>query len=112
MRKVAEVGVACIAASANTEGVAITDIDSALAQYNANLSWQTSQASAQAALEAIRFLLVNRANKMENRGHSLNYESLVTEKEAIEKFLGVTTPRAFGRSRRVGVVFTNGGGIQ
>jgi hypothetical protein len=81
----------------------------ALAQYNANLSWQSSEASATAALEAVRFLLLNRAQVQADMGSSLNYASLESEKAALEKFLGATAPRAFGRSRRVGVSYTEAG---
>jgi len=78
-----------------------TSVADALAQYNANLSWQTSIASATAALEAVRYLLINRAQKFDDRGQQMMFESLNTEKTALETFLGAKTPRAFGRSRTV-----------
>jgi hypothetical protein len=77
----------------------LSSITDALAQYNANIPWFGSQAAATAALEAIQFLLINRAQRMGDHGQDLNYESLNTEKAALEKFLGATAPRAFGRSR-------------
>lgn len=79
--------------------MALSTIADALAQYNANLGWQTSRATAELALEAVRFLLVNRAQRMDDQGSSLNFESLADEKASIEKFLGATSSRAFGRRR-------------
>lgn len=89
--------------------MAITDINSALAQYNANLSWQGDLASAQAALAAIRYLLVNRAQQIGDSNTTINYASLETEKKALETFLGATGPRSFGRTRRVTARFGEGG---
>jgi hypothetical protein len=85
--------------------MALATVTDALAQYNANLSWHTSQASAELALEAVRFLLVNRAQRMGDQGSTLDYESLKDQLNSLEKFLGATSPRAFGRSRRVRASF-------
>lgn len=85
--------------------MAITDVASALAQYNANLNWNTSQAAAQLALEAIRYLIVNQPQSYSTGvGQSItkNLSQLENEKQSLEKLLGVG-PRAFGRCRRVGV---------
>ena len=87
----------------------ITDISSALAQYTASLPWQTSVENAQNALDAVRFLLVNRIQHLGDMGTTMSYETLESEKKALEKFLGVTAPRAFGRSRRNRVSFQSGG---
>jgi len=87
----------------------MTTIAEALTQYNANLSWHASQASATLALEAIRFLLVNRPVSVGDQGGSMSNESLAAQAEKIERFLGASSPRAFGRSRRVGVAFSDGG---
>ena len=87
----------------------IASIDAALAQYTASLPWQTSTASAQSALDAVRYLLINRVQHLTDTQTGLSYESLESEKAALEKFLGVTTPRAFGRRRRNGVSFQGGG---
>ena len=93
-----------------TRGMAtITSISDALAQYTAALPWQASTAAAQSALDAIRYLLVNRVQNLSDSQTGLSYESLESEKTALEKFLGVTTPRAFGRRRRNGVSFQSGG---
>lgn len=92
--------------------MALASISDALAQYNANLSWQNSLASAQLALEAIRFLLVNRAEKMADQGSTIDFASLNTEKAALEKFLGATSPRAFGRKRTLRAEFCDRGGGQ
>lgn len=77
----------------------LASIPAALAQYNANIPWHTSQAAATAALEAIQYLLINRAQKMGDHGSEINYESLTSVKNDIQQFLGATAPRAFGRSR-------------
>lgn len=89
--------------------MAITDIASALAQYTASLPWQKSVSAAQYALDAVRFLMVNRVQHLGDSQTTMSYETLKSEKEALEKFLGVTTPRSFGRSRRNGVAFSAGG---
>lgn len=89
--------------------MAITDITSALAQYQASLPWQGDPVKAQQALDAIRYLLVNRAQHLGDTANPISYESLVSEKQSLERFLGVTTPRAFGRRRRNGVSFQTGG---
>lgn len=91
--------------------MSLSSVSDALAQYNANLSWQTSQASAMLALEAIRFLLANRPQRMDDQGSSINYESLQTQATKLETFLGATAPRTFGRSRRVSVIPSEMGGI-
>lgn len=91
--------------SAISPRVAISSVADALAQYNANLGWQASQSSASLALEAVRFLLVNRAQRLDDQGSTLNFESLASEKTALEKFLGATIPRAFSRRRRVNADF-------
>lgn len=89
--------------------MALATVSDALNQYNANLAWQSSRASAESALEAVRFLLVNRGQMVEDQGSRVNFESLTTEKAALEKFLGATSARAFGRSRRVSPAFQDGG---
>lgn len=92
--------------------MALTSIDAALAQYNASIPWLTSQAAAQAALEAIQYLLVNRPQGQTDQGSELNYESLAAEKADIQKFLGGTAPRAFGRSRFNTARFCGGSSIE
>jgi len=89
--------------------MAITDITSALAQYNAALPWQSSQSSAQSALDAIRYLLIFRAQHLSDSGTQFSYETLLEEKKSLERFLGATAPRAFGRSRRNTASFDVGG---
>ena len=61
----------------------------ALAQYNDNLSWDGNTATAQAALEAVRWLLVNRANSSIS-GITLNYSDLKDEKKRLEDFVSST----------------------
>ena len=89
--------------------MAIVDIASALAQYSAALPWQASVAAAESALDAVRYLLVFRAQHLQDARMQFSYEDLASEKQALEKFLGVTTPRAFGRGRRNTASFQSGG---
>jgi len=59
----------------------------ALAQYNDNLDWEGNITKATAALEAIRFLLVNRAKSIGRNDRTINYESLLDEKRRLEEFV-------------------------
>jgi hypothetical protein len=92
--------------------MALASIQAALDQYNANLSWQLSASAAQAALEAVRYLLMNRPQKQADQGSELNYESLAIESRKLETFLGVSAPRAFGRSRVNVARFCDGSGCE
>jgi hypothetical protein len=85
--------------------MSITSVTTALAQYNANLDWHTSQSKATDALSAIRYLLVNRAQTLKDQGSEIDYEGLSGEAKKIEQFLGVGVFRASGRKRRVGIGF-------
>ena len=58
-----------------------------LAQYNDNLGWEGNATKAAAALEAIRWLLVNRPSRIAQWERSLDYESLLAEKEKLETFV-------------------------
>lgn len=55
---------------------ATSTIDDALAQLNANLAWDGDASKAALALEAVRFLLINRAASSTARGTEINYASL------------------------------------
>ncbi len=46
----------------------------AIAQYNDNLNWEGSAAKAVLALEAVRFLLINRPQSLSESNRSLSYE--------------------------------------
>lgn len=61
----------------------------AIAQYNDNLRWWDSQAKAQNLLEAVLWLLANRAQVMADRGATLNYSSLEKLREQLERKTGV-----------------------
>lgn len=87
----------------------ITSVTEALAQYAAALPWQASRTAAESALDAVRYLLVHRAQTLSDAQTTFSYQSLESEKASLEKFLGATAPRAHGRSRRVGVAFQPGG---
>jgi len=59
----------------------------ALDQYNDNLNWQGNAAKAALAIEAVRWLLVNRAQSINHGDRSLNYESLIDEKQRLEEYI-------------------------
>ena len=59
-----------------------------LAQYNNNLSWEGSAAKAQLALEAIRWLLVNRPQSSTHGQNTINYAILENEKTKLQEFVG------------------------
>ncbi len=92
--------------------MALASITEALTQYNANLNWQDSTASARLALEAIRYLMVNRGKLLQDEGSRVDFDSLAGESAKLEKFLGATAPRANGRRRTVGAVFPATPGVQ
>lgn len=89
--------------------MAFTSITDALNQYNNALPWQQSQAAAQTALDAVRYLLIFRIQHLSDAGMQFSYETLLAEKQALERFLGTTIPRANGRSRRNTASFQDGG---
>ena len=66
----------------------------ALAQYNDNLSWEGDVTKATAALEAVRWLLINRAQTMAGGGQQLNYGSLENEKKKLEAFVSSASSAA------------------
>lgn len=73
----------------------------ALGQYNDNLLWDESATKAQNALEAIRWLLANRAQNMESTEHKQEYASMSAEKTRIESYLQTqnTTRTSFVRAK-------------
>ena len=78
-----------------------SNLTDALAQYNDNLAWTGNTIKAGLALEAVRWLLVNRPADASDGGTRLNYASLEQEKEKLEAFMG-----AVGNSNRTS--FTRG----
>jgi len=72
-----------------------------LVQYNGNLDWDGDLTKAAAALEAVRWLLVNRPASMIREGHRLDYAALDAQRQELERF--VRAGRATGR-----VSFTQG----
>jgi len=62
-------------------------LSDALAQYSDNLNWQGDATKAAAALESVRWLLVNRPSANSMRGRSINYESLYQEKTKLEEYI-------------------------
>ena len=71
--------------------MALATLAEALAQYNANLDWEGSPAKAALALQAVRWLLVNRATLMQDGGTQLQYDSLASEKRSLEAYVRATS---------------------
>jgi hypothetical protein len=75
----------------------------AIAQYNDSLRWWASESAAKNHLEAIEWLIGNRAGSMSDGGSSLNYDDLENKRRDLVRFLGLntsTTSRAhFTRGR-------------
>jgi len=70
--------------------MALASITAALTQWNENALWHESTVKANLALEALRYLIVNRAQSSGHAGTNLNYEMLQDEAKKIEKYLGLT----------------------
>lgn len=70
-----------------TSASTLTD---ALAQYNDNLGWDGDPTKAALALEAVRWLLINRAQSQSMAGMNLNYADLRAEKERLEQYVSTT----------------------
>jgi hypothetical protein len=79
--------------------MALESITAALAQYAENALWHESAAKASAALEALRYLRLHRAQGMGHTGSSLSYEMIESELKKIEDYLGVTGTTAPGKRR-------------
>jgi len=62
-------------------------LDDALAQYNNNLAWDGDIAKASAALEAVRWILVNRPKIVSTNDRNINFESLYNERDRLESFV-------------------------
>lgn len=60
----------------------------ALAQYNNNLSWEGDVTKAADALEAVRYLLVNRPKMIASNNRNIDFESLAAEKQQLEQYVG------------------------
>jgi phosphate uptake regulator len=91
--------------------MAITSVDSALAQYNANLDWNVNPANAQAALEAIRYLIVNQPMSMSVAGRTITKNLVQLEKEAANLAIEIGIgPRSRGRTSFVGTRFADPAG--
>ena len=61
----------------------------AIDQYNDNLNWQGNASKAVLALEAVRWLLVNRPQDIRESNRSLSYESLMDEKRRLEEYVAL-----------------------
>ncbi len=65
-------------------------LQDALDQYADNLSWEGSPAKAVLALEAVRYILLNRAEATATNGRSANYASLEAEKARLESYVATS----------------------
>jgi len=65
-------------------------ITDALSQYNDNLAWDNDRTKALLALEAVRWLLANRAQVMSDGGTRLDWNDLANEKKHLEQFVSLT----------------------
>lgn len=63
----------------------------AKAQFNNNLLWEGDATKARNALEAIRFILANRPLRITEESQTMDFESLKSEAQKIEKFLDSST---------------------
>lgn len=74
-----------------TSASTLTD---ALAQFNNNLAWDNDTVKAAAALEAVRWLLVNRGQDITQGPERLTFETLKDMEKKLEAFVssaGATT---------------------
>jgi hypothetical protein len=82
-------------------------IQDALDQYNNNLSWDGDITKAANALEAVRYLLANRAQSSTFDGMSLNYPALEMVKEELSAYVSTQSATAKANRRtftRIGAV--------
>ena len=63
-------------------------IADAIGQYNNNLSWEGNITKATSALEAVRYILANRPKVIATGERNVNFDSLASEKEKLEIFVG------------------------
>lgn len=64
-----------------------SNLDDALAQYNDNLAWDGNATKAALALEAVRWILVNRPKIIATNDRTVNFEALADEKKLLESFI-------------------------
>jgi len=69
-------------------------LEDALAQYNDNLNYDGDVSKATLALEAVRWLLVNRPQSGSDSGVRLDFEDLAEEKKRLEKIVRLEGNRA------------------
>jgi hypothetical protein len=58
-----------------------------IAQYNDNLSWDGDATKAALALEAVRWLLVNRPQSFSQNNRTTEYTALEQEKKRLEEYV-------------------------
>lgn len=71
----------------------------ALAQLNNNLAWEGNPTKAADCLEAVRWLLFNRAQSMSTDGRSLNYEELKEQEKKISEYVAAVGTAAMAGRR-------------
>ena len=65
-------------------------LTNALAQYNDNLLWDGDITKARLALEAIRFLLINRPQRTGRESVAIDYADLAEEKKKLQQIVDGT----------------------
>ncbi len=81
---------------------ASSTFETALAQYNDNLSWEGNIAKATLALEAIRFMEMNRTKSFTSGETRVDFESLTSQRKSLEQFVnaaGNSNRSSFTRGR-------------
>lgn len=68
--------------------------DDAMAQLNANLAWEGSPSKAADALEAVRWLLFNRAKVSMRQTSQMQFESLADLEKRLSSYVGSVSPTA------------------
>lgn len=68
-----------------------------LAQYNDNLSWEGNPKNAALALEAVRWLLINRPAEFSQNNRTNKYSLLENEKQKLEDFIAISSSTARSR---------------
>jgi len=75
-----------------------------LAQYNDNLSWEGNPTKAALALEAVRWLLVNRPAELSQNNRNTKYSTLQEMERQLSAFVAASSASIMSRK----CVFTRG----
>lgn len=78
--------------------MALTTITDAYEQLNANLVYEGDTAAQTLALEAVRYLLFNRAKVSETADRRWDFETLEHMEEKLSKLVGAQSSRQTGKT--------------